>query len=192
MTARPRRRHFARDARGQIAVLLVGGLLAVGLGALVLGAVARSLGTRDAAQRAADLAALAGARAMRESYDRLFEPARMRGRPNPRHLAKRAYVALGRAAAVRAAGANGAPRATVSFPDEATFAPVRVRVAVERRVEIAGQALRMRASAEAELAPPAGVGPAAFGSGGGYDGPLSPSQTSHNRRGHQRGGQRSG
>jgi Transglycosylase SLT domain/D-alanyl-D-alanine carboxypeptidase len=163
----------AADARGQVAVLLVGGMLAVALGALVLGAVASALGTRDAAQRAADLAALAGARAMRESYERLFEPARLGRRANPRHLGKDAYVALGRAAAVRAAAANGAPRAAVSFPDGATFAPVRVRVAVERGVAIAGQRVRMRAEAEAELAPPAGAGPAAFGSGGGYDGPLA-------------------
>jgi hypothetical protein len=163
----------AREARGQVAVLLVGGLLAVGLGALVLGAVAAALGTRDSAQRAADLAALAGARAMRESFDRLFEPARIRGRPNPRHLEKDAYVGLGRAAAVRVAAANGSPRPAVSFPDGATFAPVRVRVAVERGVDIAGRTVRMRADAEAELAPPAGVGPAAFGSGGGYDGPLA-------------------
>jgi Transglycosylase SLT domain/D-alanyl-D-alanine carboxypeptidase/Putative Flp pilus-assembly TadE/G-like len=163
----------ARDARGQVAVLLVGGLLAVGVGALVLGAVARGLETRDAAQRAADLAALAGARAMRESYDRLFEPPRVAGRPNPRHLDKDAYVALGRAAAARVAAANGAPRPAVSFPDGATFAPVRVRVQVERGVAIAGRRIRMRAGAEAELAPPAGSGPAAFGTGGGYDGPLA-------------------
>jgi hypothetical protein len=163
----------ALEARGQVAVLLVGGLLAVGLGALVLGAVAAALGTRDSAQRAADLAALAGARAMRESFERLFEPTRIRGRPNPRHLEKEAYVALGRAAAVRVAAANGSPRPAVSFPDAATFAPVRVRVAVERGVDIAGRTVRMRADAEAELAPPASVGPAAFGSGGGYDGPLA-------------------
>jgi Transglycosylase SLT domain/D-alanyl-D-alanine carboxypeptidase len=163
----------ATDARGQVAVLLVGGLLAVALGALVLGAVARGLGTRDAAQRAADLAALAGARAMQASYHRLFEPTRLGRRPNPLHLAKRAYVELGRAAAVHAAAANGAPGATVSFPDGATFAPVRIRVAVERRHEIAGRAVRMRADAEAELAPPTGLAPPAFASGGGYDGPLA-------------------
>ncbi len=167
------RRAAEYGVSGQVAVLLVGGLLAVGLGALVLGAVARGLGTRDGAQRAADLAALAGARAMHASYERLFEPARIRGRANPRHLAKDAYVELGRTAAARVAAANGGRHATVSFPDGATFAPVRVRVAVERRIEIAGQAVRMRADAEAELAPPAGVGPALFGSGGGYDGPLA-------------------
>ncbi|HTE60095.1 MAG TPA: transglycosylase SLT domain-containing protein [Solirubrobacteraceae bacterium] len=163
----------ALDARGQVAVLLVGGLLAVGVGALVLGAVASALGTRDAAQRAADLGALAGARAMRESYERLFEPARIRGRRNLRHLEKEAYVEIGRVAAQRVAAANGAPRAAVSFPDGATFAPVRIGVAVERGVRIAGRRVRMRADAEAELAPPAGIGPAAFGSGGGYDGPLA-------------------
>jgi len=158
---------------GQVAVLLVGGLLAVAVGALVLGGVARGLGTRDAAQRAADLAALGGARAMHASYARLFEPAVIQGRPNPRHLEKDDYLALGRAAAVRVAAANGAPGAAVTFPDAATLAPVRVEVAVARRLELAGRSVRMRAHAEAELAPPPGAGPAAFGSGGGYDGPLA-------------------
>ena len=59
------------------------------------------------------------------------------------------HVALGRAAAVRVAAANGAPTAAVSFPDGATFAPVRVRVAVERGVLLAGRRVRMRAEAEA-------------------------------------------
>ena len=167
------RRNGRRDETGQVAVLLIGGLLAVTLGGLVLGALAHGLGTRDAAQRAADLAALGGARAMRVSYARLFEPQLIRGRPNPRHLEKDAYLALGRAAAVRVAAANGAPGAAVAFPDRATIAPVRVRVSVERRLEIGGKGVPMRARAEAELAPPAGVGPAAFGSGGGYDGPLA-------------------
>jgi hypothetical protein len=169
---RRRRRRSLHGECGQIAILLVGGLVAVAVGGLILGAVARGLGVRDAAQRAADLAALGGARAMRESYERLFEPPVFDGRANPRHLEKDAYLALGRAAAVRVAAANGAPGARVSFPDEGTLAPVRVRVAVERRVEIAGRGVTMRARAEAELAPPPGVGPAAFATGGGYDGPL--------------------
>ena len=162
-----------RGERGQIAILLVGGLLAVAVGGLVLGAFARGLGTRDAAQRAADLAALGGARAMRESYARLFEPAVIAGRRNPRHLDKDAYLALGRAAAVRVAAANDAPGAAVTFPDADTIAPVRVRVGVTRRVALGGATVRMRAQAEAELAPPGGAGPAAFASGGGYDGPLA-------------------
>jgi hypothetical protein len=159
--------------RGQIAVLLVGGLLAVAVGGLVLGALAQGLGTRDAAQRAADLAALGGARAMRESYPRLFEPAVIRGRANPRHLEKDAYLALGWSGAVRVASANGAPGAGVSFPDADTIAPVRVRVSVVRRLEIGGEAVRMQGQAEAELVPPPGTDPAEFGSGGGYDGPLA-------------------
>ena len=53
------------SARGQASVLLVGGLAAVLVGALVLGAVSKALGREGEAQRAADLAALAGARAMR-------------------------------------------------------------------------------------------------------------------------------
>jgi hypothetical protein len=163
----------ARGCRGQVAVLVVGGLLAVALGALVLGAVAHALGTRDAAQRAADLAALGGARAMHAAYERLFEPAILEGRPNPRHLERDEYLRLGRAAAARVAAANGAPGAEVRFPDGATFAPVRIRVAVQRRIGIAGERVTVRADAEAELAPPAGVGPAAFASGGGYDGPLA-------------------
>jgi hypothetical protein len=169
---RPRRRSAA-DARGQVGVLVVGGLLAVALGALVLGAVAKGLGTRDAAQRAADLAALGGARAMHAAYDRLFEPPFVDGRANPRHLARDAYLAIGRAAAQRVAAANGAPGAEVRFPDGATIAPVRIRVAVERRLPIARDAVRVRAQAEAALAPPAGMGPTTFASGGGYDGPLA-------------------
>ena len=168
-----RRTRLVRESRGQVAVLLVGGLLAVGAGAAVLGAFAAGLGGRDAAQRAADLGALAGARAMHDAYERLFEPARIDGRPNPRHLDKDAYVALGRDAATRVARANGAPHADVAFPDARTFAPVRISVDVRRRIEIGSTGITMRASAEAELAPPLGAGQPAFATGGGYDGPLA-------------------
>jgi soluble lytic murein transglycosylase-like protein len=159
--------------RGQVAVLLVGGLLAMVAGAFVLGAVAQGMGRHAAAQRAADLGALAGARAMRAAYPRLFEPAILRRRPNPQHLEKQAYLALGRAAATRVARANGAVAAAVAFPDAATLAPARIRVTATRGVAVAGRRLALRAAAEAELAPPAGVGPLSFGAGGGYDGPLA-------------------
>ena len=168
-----RRVRLVREARGQVAVLLIGGLVAIGAGAVVLGAFAAGLGGRDAAQRAADLAALAGARAMHDAYERLFEPARIEGRPNPRHLDKDAYVALGRDAATRVARANGAPRAEVGFPDARTIAPVRISVDVRRQIEIGSTGITMRASAEAELAPPPGAGQPAFATGGGYDGPLA-------------------
>src|SRR4051794_11549771 len=164
------RRQVIGAELGQVAVLLVGVLVAILAGALVLGAFARGLGTRDAAQRAADLAALGGARAMQAVYPRLFEPALIDGRPNPRHLEKSGYLALGRAAAERVARENDAPLARVSFPDADTFAPVRVGVAVERRLRLAGRVLRMRADATAELGPLPGTGPAGFASGGGYDG----------------------
>ena len=78
---------------------------------MIVGAVARAVGKEAAAQRAADLAAVAAARVMHANYGRLFEPAFIRARPNPNHLEKAEYLALGRAAALRVAAANGAPGA---------------------------------------------------------------------------------
>jgi hypothetical protein len=146
-------------------------LVAVLVGVFVLSAVAHGVGRQSEAQRAADLAALAGARAMHERYFRLFEPVLIDGRPNPSHLAKDAYLAAGQDAAAAVAAANGAPDATVSFPDAETFAPVRVRVRVQDRVEVAGRGVTLRAVAEAELGPGGGV--TGFARGGGYTGPLA-------------------
>jgi soluble lytic murein transglycosylase-like protein len=155
-------------------VLLVGGLAAVLVGALMLGAVARGVAREAGAQRAADLGALAGARAMYSAYPRLFEPAVIDGRPNPRHLGWDAYVALARAAADRVARANGADAVTVRFPDGGTFAPVRIRVGVREVFEVRRNAARrrvaVRVAAEAQLAPGQ---PAPVADGGGYDGPFA-------------------
>jgi hypothetical protein len=155
-------------------VLLVGGLAAVLVGVLVLGAVARGVAREAGAQRAADLAALAGARTMYEANPRLFEPAVVDGRPNPRHLTRDAYLALARAAAERVAVANGAAGATVRFPDGESFAPMRIRVGVREVVEVRQDEARRHVSidvvAEAELAP--GILDA-LGEGGSYDGPLA-------------------
>src|SRR5688572_24643350 len=134
------RRHgitVAAPMSGQASILLLGVLVALSVGALVLGAVATAVGARDAAQRTADLAALAGARAMHAAYPRLFEPAMQAGRANPRHLEKAAYLELGRTAALAVARRNGgSPAATrVVFPDAETIAPVRVRVTVARDVK---------------------------------------------------------
>jgi Transglycosylase SLT domain/D-alanyl-D-alanine carboxypeptidase/Putative Flp pilus-assembly TadE/G-like len=168
-----RRGHEHGTARGQASILLVGGLAGVLVGALVLGAVTKALGREGEAQRAADLAALAGARAMREAYPRLFEPATVDGRANPLHLDRRGYLALGRAAARATARENGAGLGEVAFPDAASFAPVRIRVVVRGRIAVRrGQARRataVRASATAELSP---LGPGGLPAGGGYDGPL--------------------
>jgi len=110
---------------------------------------------------------------MREAYPRLFEPAAVDGRPNPLHLERAGYLASGRSAAERTAAANGAAAAEVGFPDGATFAPVRVRVAVRDRITATrGRARRVavvRATATAELSP---LGPGGLPAGGGYDGPL--------------------
>src|SRR5215210_3281332 len=101
---KPARAVFARSETGQASVIVVGGLVALVLGALVLALVGRGGGREARAQRAADLAALAGARAMHDAYGRLFEPVFADHAPSaPRHVSKAAYLALGRAAARRVA-----------------------------------------------------------------------------------------
>jgi hypothetical protein len=166
-----------RSQAGQASVLVVGGLVAVALGALVLALVGRGGGREARAQRAADLGALAGARAMHDAYERLFEPVYAdRARPGPRHLSKAAYLALGRAAAQRVARANDAHDARVTFPDDRSFAPVRIRVTVRDSFELrTGEARRsapIEAHAEAELAPPDDLA----ATGGDYEGPLAERQ----------------
>ena len=167
MSRRPRE-------RGQALLLLVGALAAVLVGAFVLGAVARGVGGQGRDQRAADLAALSGARAMYAAYDRLFEPAEIAGRPNPRHLERPAYLALGRQAALQTARRNGVRDVNVAFPDERQLAPVRIAVTVRDPVRIpargAHRTAPLRARAEAEIAPSTGSG---FAHGGGYSGPLA-------------------
>ena len=86
--------------RGQVAVLLVGGLLAMVVGGFVLGAVRTGW-------RGMGRAARRGSRgARRRSGHAGFLSAAVRAgvvarRPNPRHLEKEAYLARGRAAAMR-------------------------------------------------------------------------------------------
>jgi Transglycosylase SLT domain/D-alanyl-D-alanine carboxypeptidase/Putative Flp pilus-assembly TadE/G-like len=163
-----------RRERGQASILLIGGLAAVLIGAFVFAAVGRGMTREGDVQRAADLAALAGARAMHDTYTRLFEPVMLDHRPNPQHLDKAAYLALGRAAAADTARANGFPAATVRFPDGESFAPVRVEVIVARRFSVGERATRLEARGVAELAPPnGGRGFPEVAAGGGYDGPLA-------------------
>src|SRR3954470_19917914 len=166
MPPQPRSANHVTSARGQAAVLLVGGLAGVVIAAVIVGAVARAVGKEAGAQRAADLAAVAAGNAMHESYGRLFEPALIRKVPNPRHLEKGDYLALGRARAVEVAQANGARNATVAFPDEATIAPVRIRVTVRETVHVGSREAKVVATAEAELGPGDLTG---FAAGGGYE-----------------------
>jgi hypothetical protein len=167
----------ATGERGQAAVLLLGAMTAVAIGAIVLGGVARGIGVAGQRQRAADLAALAAAGRMRADYGRLFEAVTIDGRANRRHLRRATYLARAARAAVAVAGANGARRLRVTFPDGDTFAPVRVRVAVSdpARVDLGRGPARsapIRAVAEAELAPPGG-GPGLPPGAGDYRGPFA-------------------
>jgi hypothetical protein len=151
-----------RTQDGQASVLLVAVLLAVLVGAFVLGGIARGVGVQADQQRAADLAALAGAKAMHTAYPRLFE--------GERGISVAAYRALAERTARSTASRNGAQRATVAFPDADAFAPVRIRVTVMHEGEVRDRRVRVRATAEAELAPPAGLGADLRGE---YTGPLA-------------------
>jgi hypothetical protein len=161
-----------RAERGQALLLVVAALMVLLAGSLVLGAIARGIGVHADRQRAADLAALAAARAMRAAYPRVFEPAYLAGRPNPAHLERAEYLALARRAAEVTAARNGARDAVVSFPGGG-LAPVRVRVVVRGAIDV-DQRHRVddRALAEAELVPPAGLATADPGAGD-YRGPLA-------------------
>jgi hypothetical protein len=145
--------------------------------------LAQALGAKAREQRAADLAAVSAAGAMRRVHPRLFEPAYLppprpglAAVPNPRHLSRAEYLRVARRAAVRAAAANGSRvrPADVEFPGR-SFAPTRVRVKVRATHEVRapgtrGVSVPIVAAATAELAPAAAPGLAA---GGGYSGPLA-------------------
>ncbi len=153
---------------GQATVLLVGLLAAVLLGALVLGGIASGIGAQGRQQRAADLGALAGARALSDGYPRLFE-----------HGALPPDVYLGRArtAAVAVARANGAHDVEVRFPTPSDgLAATRIVVTVRDRVAAGNQRIEAGAQAEAELT----LGPAPeidpLSGTGEYPGPFADRQ----------------
>jgi hypothetical protein len=158
---------MTRGERGQAAVLLVGVLLAVVIGGLLLGVYAQAVGVRADSQRAADLAALAGARALRDAYPRVFEP-------GPGRITRAQYEAIGRRVAAETAARNGAPGAVVDYPRADAFAPVVVRVRVAHEAKLpGGHTARLTALAEAELMPdaaPAGIGAPGAGE---YPGPFA-------------------
>ncbi len=163
----------ARGERGQALLLLLGILVAVLVGAVVLGGIASGVLAHGGRQRAADLAALAAAKAMRDVHHRVFAPPVVAGRANPEHLSRAAYLALGRRIAAATAGRNRSERVAVSFPGGG-LAPVRVRVTTSDPLELgAGHEMKLEATAEAELLPPGSValgGPAGSGE---YAGPLA-------------------
>ena len=162
-----------RREDGQALLLALGGAFALIVGALALVAIAGAITGKGRAQRAADLAAISAARSMRDDLPRLLAPPTLpNGLPNPAHIGKSTYLARARAIAMDVARANevAASRLRVSFPDVASFAPVRVKAGVTGSIE----AHRVEASAIAEAAAPvtgAGSMPT-MASGGGYSGPL--------------------
>src|SRR4051794_38568244 len=163
-------------------LLLLGVLLAVLAGAGVLGSLARGLGAHQQQRGAADLAALAGAEAMRAAQPRLFEPAQLdRGVPNPRHLERAAYLALARRVALQTARRNGARDVAVAFPGGGALAPTRIAVTVRDPLHAAGRELASTARAVAEITPvtlPSAGGDLA----GEYGGPLAQRQGKRMRR----------
>lgn len=154
---------------GQATLLLVWVLVGIAAAAFLLGGVARGLGARNDHQRAADLAALAAARAMHARFAGLFTA-------GGGHVDLAGY----RAAAVRAAREtgrrNGVTRVRVAFPERDSFAPVRVRVVVTDAIAVGDEAVAHRAVAEAELAPPDEVAFADGAGAGEYRGPLAERQ----------------
>jgi len=162
---------------GQALPLALGGSLALIAAALALVAIAGAVTGKGRAQRAADLAAISAARSLRDDLPRLLSPPALPdGTPNPRHLVKAIYLARARAAGVEAAGANGvgAARLWLSFPDAASFAPVRAKAVVIATVAVGEGKGRTSAWAVAEAAAPSSpaAGQPATASGGGYSGPL--------------------
>jgi transglycosylase-like protein with SLT domain/D-alanyl-D-alanine carboxypeptidase-like protein len=168
----------ARREEGQALILALGGAFTLIAGALALVAIAGAVTGKGRAQRAADLAAISAARSMRDDLPLLLSPPTLpNGLPNLRHLEKAAYLARARTAALEIAEANGvAPRRMrVSFPDDGSFAPVRVKAALIADLEVGGIASEVETSAVAEAGAPASGGggaPAAMATGGGYSGPL--------------------
>jgi len=166
---------------GQALPLMLGAMLILILCTLALAAIGGAVTGKSRAQRAADLAAISGARQMRDEVERLFTPARgPDGTVNPLHLAKADYLEDAERAAVEAARRNGLDpsRVRIGFPDRGSFAPLRIRAVVQADLEAGGEApIPVAAYAEAEAVPastPAAGSPAgpATASGGGYSGPL--------------------
>ncbi len=169
---------MGRSEKGQALPLALGGSFALIAAAMALVAIAGAVTGKGRVQRAADLVAISAARSLRDDLPRLLSPPRLpNGLPNPRHLEKAEYLARAHLAAVAAATANGvsASRLRLSFPDLASFAPVRVKVTVVAELAIGKEHVDTEASAVAEASSPTGASGGsmpATASGGGYSGRL--------------------
>jgi hypothetical protein len=157
---------------GQAIVLVLGGLVFLLLGAAILAAIASGLTGRGDQQRAADLSALAAARAMAIAYPRVYEPVVVAGRVNPNHLERDEYLIRARKAAAEVARENGLASITVSFPDIASTAPLRVRVTVLDTLDV-GDGVVAGVRAEAEIVAGAGGPVTGPKNAGEYAGPYA-------------------
>ena len=136
----------AGEDDGQALILVVGAIAALLVGAGGLGMLARGMGAHADHQRAADLAALAGARALVDAFPRALEPP-----TSSRHLGAAAYLQLARSVAQRTAARNGARRVTVRFAPGPL--PDRVVVTVSDPIRVPGGGLVSGpVTAEAQLA----------------------------------------
>jgi hypothetical protein len=168
--------------RGQASLMMLAAIGALLAAVLVLFAYGNALGAKGSHQRAADLAAVSAAQAMRDLYPRLFEPPFLEpGIPNPRHLDEAEYRALAVAAALRGGRRNGVHILGSDVRlGGAEFAATRVTVRVRGDALVRAGGRRdpvgrvpIRAHATAELLPDAGPGLPDRASGGGYAGPLA-------------------
>ncbi len=158
----PGREAARRAERGQAALLLIGGLFVIVAGGTALALIASGVTAHGARQRAADLGALATARALVDLRPRALEPRR-----SPRYLAPAAYLALARAVGRRTALRNGASRVEVQVA--AGPLPDRATVTVSGAIRLLGGArIGGRAHAVAEVA--AGAAPIGDGE---YPGPFA-------------------
>ena len=136
----------AGDESGQALILVVGAMAGLLIGASGLGMLARALGAHADHQRAADLAALAGARALVDAFPRALEPP-----GSSRHLGASAYLQLARSVAQRTASRNGASRVSVRFSSGSL--PDRVTVTVSDPIRVpGGGVVAGPVTAEAQLA----------------------------------------
>ena len=111
-----RRRSAARGSPARRRMVLLGLLVAVVLGAVVLGGIARGVGVRGELQSAADLSALAAARAMHDAYPRVFEPPVARRRREPAPPRARRVPGARRARGARDRRAQRRPRRARRLP----------------------------------------------------------------------------
>ncbi len=154
--------------------------------ALILVAIGGAAIAKGRLQRSADLAAISAARSMRDDVGRIFAPPTLPdGSPNPAHLERREYLARAGAAASAAARRNDidADLVTVRFPDEESFAPLRVRIEIAARIGVDGvdagssEGATAEVEATAEVTLPSGTwggtSQPTVAVGGGYGGPLA-------------------